>query len=78
MQFVNDNNTQHKIHLYIMQYEMNVTNRFTTNHKGLKARQDLKTEAERGGEVTCETTSSDLVTTHPFEVFVRLAELIAV
>lgn len=83
MQFENDKNTQHKmmsgyIFFHIMQYEMNATNRFTTNQRGLESRQDQKREAKQGGAVTCDNTTSDLMTTHLSKVFALHAELIVV
>ena len=80
MQFENDKNTQYKmmsgyIFFHIMQYEMNVTNRFTTNQRGLASRRDQKREVKQGGAVTCGNTNSDLMTTHLSKVF---AQLIAV
>lgn len=64
---------------HAMQYEMNATNRFTTNHQELGARRDQKkTGVKQGGTGTCENTTSVLMTTHSSEVFIRLAELIAV
>lgn len=60
---------------HIMQYEMNVTNRFTTNQRGLASRRDQKREVKQGGAVTCGNTNLDLMTTHLSKVF---AQLIAV
>ncbi len=61
-----------------MQYEMNATNRFTTNQRGLESRRDQKREVKQGGAVTCDNTTSDLMTTHLSKVFALHAELIAV
>lgn len=84
MQFENDKNTLNKSHVrilfffffHIMQYEMNVTNRCTTNQRRLQSRRDQKRKAGQGGAVTCGTTTSDLVTTRLSEVFALHAELI--
>lgn len=86
MQFESDKNTQHKMTsgyiFHIMQYEMNVANRFTTNHRGLDSRQDPKNKRKKekkwSGTGTCDNIASDLMTTHPSKVFTLLAELIAV
>lgn len=53
MQFESDKDTQHKMTsgyiFHIMQYEMNVANRFTTNHGGLDSRQDPKSKRKKTG-----------------------------
>lgn len=59
-----------------MQYEMNVTNRCTTNQRRLESRRDQKRKAKQGGAVTCGNTTSDLMTTHLSNVFALHAELI--
>lgn len=84
MQFESDKDTQHKMTsgyiFHIMQYEMNVANRFTTNHGGLDSRQDPKSKRKTDWSWTgtCDNITLDLVTTHPSKVFTLLAELIAV
>lgn len=63
---------------HIMQNEMNVTNRFTTNQRKLESTRDQKIIEKRSGVVTCGKTTSDLVTAHLSKVFALHAELIAV
>lgn len=79
MRFENDKNIQHTMMsgyiLYIMQHGMNVTNRFTTNQRGLESRQDQREKQKRAGGVTCDNTTSDLMTTDPSEAFALRAEL---
>lgn len=60
-----------------MQYEMNVTNMFTTNQRRLDSRWDQKGKTKQYGAVTCGKTTSDLMITHPSKVFALHAELIA-
>lgn len=63
---------------HIMQNEMNVTNRFTTNQRKLESTRDQKIIEKRSWVVTCGKTTSDLVTAHLSKVFARHAELTAV
>lgn len=46
--------------------------------RGLKSSRDQKGEAKPGGTVTCDNTTSDLMTTHPSKVFALHTALIAV
>lgn len=80
MQFESDKDTQHKMTsgyiFHIMQYEMNVANRFTTNQTPDKTPKAKEKNWSWTG--TCDNITLDLVTTHPSKVFTLLAELIAV
>lgn len=68
-----------RIHCFhIMQYEMNTTNRFITNQRGLGSRRDQKREVKQGGAETCDNITSDLMTTYLSKVLALHAELSAV